>query len=408
MNNDPVHSLRRMAILLPVLGLVALAGCATAPEEEAAPEPVAETSPLVMEPVAVVEMAKPAAPVVLAANHPERYVVVKGDTLWEISERFLRDPWRWPEVWQDNPQVANPHLIFPGDVLTLMMINGKPVIHVERGALAQAAGVTSTPVDSAAAVVTPLDSSGRPLKVVKLSPQVREIDLEKAIPTISMDAIRQFLNQSMVVELQDMERAPYVVAFADEHMAGGSGYRIYAQGIKDPEPGNYMVVHPNKEYLDPDTGEKLGHEAIFLANADIERMSDPVTMMLHGAKREVLRGDRLIPGNADPLNHSFMPHPPASEVKGKIISVFDAVNQIGQHQVVVLNLGRREGMEPGHVLAAYQDGEMVRDEVAGKMVKLPDERAGIIMVFRTFDKVSYGLVMRATRAIHLYDTVTNP
>lgn len=418
MNNDNVQSLRQFLNIIPIFAFVAFAGCASTPEEEEevvyeqpaaaeapAPAPVATTTPVPARAVAA-----PAEPIVLAPNHPERYVVVRGDTLWDISGRFLRDPWRWPEVWQGNPQVANPHLIFPGDVLMVSTIDGRPVMQVARGPAAVAAGVT----DGGTVAITerpapiPRDSSGRPLSVVRLSPQVREIELEKAIPTIPMDAIRQFLEGSIVVGNGELDKAPYVVSFADEHMSGGTGYRIYVRGVKDSDVGRYMVVRPGKEYRDPDSGAKLGREALYLAGAELERIGDPATMELVKGKREVLKGDRLIAGEPETFNYNFMPHAPAAETKGRVISVFDAVNQIGQHQVVVLNLGKRDGMEAGHVLAVFQDGEKVKDTVRGGSVKLPDERAGTVIVFRTFDKVSYALVTKAVRAIHINDRVKNP
>ncbi len=369
-------------------------------------EPVAE-APAVEEPTLAEPAVTPSAPPIeLAPNYPERYVVVKGDTLWDISGRFLRDPWRWPEVWQGNPQVANPHLIFPGDVLRVYIIDGRPVMQVERGEVAITAGVSD---GGATAPRVPTDASGRPLKVVKLSPQVRVIDLDKAIPIIPMDAISQFLERSVVIDESELDEAPYVLSLADEHVAGGTGYRLYARGIEeDAGVERYTVVRPGKEYIDPDSDEYLGKEALYLARAALVREGDPATLTMSHAKREVLRGDRLLQGEPETFNFSFMPHAPGDEVKGRIISVFDAVNQIGQHQVVVLSMGKREGMEPGHVLAVFRDGEMVRDPVRGGRVMTPEERAGTVIIFRTFDKVSYALVTNATRAMHLGDRVKNP
>jgi len=412
MNNDNVRSLRLLFNIIPIFAFVAFAGCASTPEEKGpAVEPTAEAAPAPAEEEpapapALVTPGQPAtptqtqaAPIVLAPHHPESYVVVKGDTLWDISGRFLRDPWRWPEVWQGNPKVANPHLIYPGDVLMIAMVNGRPVIYKA----GQPAGAAVPP----AVAPVPTDESGRPLTVVKLHPEVRVIELEKAIPTIPMDAIRQFLERSVVVK-DGLDNAPYVVAFADEHISGGTGYRLYARGVKNDGQSKYMVVRGDKEYVDPDTGERLGREALYLAGASLEREGDPATLTLYNAKREVLRGDRLLPGEPETFNYSFMPHAPAKGTKGRIISVFDAINQIGQYQVVALNLGKREGMEQGHVLAVFQDGAKVKDPVKGGTVKLPDERAGTVLIFRVFDKVSYALVMNSVRAIHLNDRVMNP
>lgn len=321
--------------------------------------------------------------IALNPSHPDSYVVVKGDTLWDISERFLREPWLWPEIWQINPQIENPHLIYPGDLISLVYVDGKPQLRLQRG--------------------------GHP--TIKLSPTAREERLDRAIPTIPIDAIKQFLNQPLVVENGELDTAPYVVESADEHLITGAGGRVYVRGITDTTQGRYGVYKPGDKLLDPDTKELLGIEAIFLGEATVQRFGDPATLSLDRTTREIGMGDRLKPVSSDEIHTSFLPHPPAAETKGRIISVYDGVTQIGRYQVVTINRGAREGMEVGHVLRIHQAGAEVKDKVTpapNDTVILPDEDAGLLMLFRIFDKVSYGLVMEATRPIHVLDYVKNP
>ena len=320
--------------------------------------------------------------IALNPNHPDTYVVVKGDTLWDISGRFLRDPWLWPEVWQVNPQIANPHLIYPGDVISLVYIDGKPVLRVNRGH-----------------------------PTVKLSPTAREERLDRAIPTIPIDAIKQFLTQPLVVGEGELEAAPYVVDSADEHLVTGAGDRIYVRGITDTSAGRYSIFKPGDKLLDPDTDEVLGIQAIFLGEGTVQKFGDPATLFLERTTREVGIGDRVKPIAADEIHASFLPHPVPADTQGRIIAVHDGVSQIGQYQIVVVNRGAREGMEVGHVMRIQQAGADVKDKVTpapNDTVVLPNEDAGVLMLFRTFDKVSYGLVMEATRPIHVLDYVTAP
>ncbi|MEZ5541236.1 MAG: LysM peptidoglycan-binding domain-containing protein [Pseudomonadota bacterium] len=322
-----------------------------------------------------------AADVVLNPDHPDQYVVVRGDTLWDISARFLRDPWLWPEVWYVNPQVANPHLIYPGDILNLVYVDGRPQIQATRG------------------------------RDVKLSPQIRTESLENAIPTIPLDAIKQFLTRVIVVDKDEMENSPYVVQSADEHVISGAGDRIYVRGIESRDYTLFDVYKPGGPYIDPDTGEILGYEALYAGSGPVQSFGDPTTVKLTETTREVRVGDRLRPADrSDPVVH-FQPHAVPAGTEGHIISVIDGVTEIGQFNVVALDLGTREGMEIGHVLRVFQQGDVIEDPVSskyGKTVRLPDEEAGVVMIFRTFDKVSLGLIMSATRAIHVNDFVRTP
>ena len=321
-----------------------------------------------------------AADVVLNPNHPDRYVVVKGDTLWDISAMFLREPWYWPEIWYANPQVTNPHWIYPGDILTLVYVDGKPQLRLDRG-------------------------------TVKLSPKIRVENLDEAIPTIPIDAIKQFLTKPLVVSQEQLDRAPYVVSGADEHVITGSGDRVYVRGIEGEDVGLFDLFEPGGPLIDPDTGELLGYEAIYVGEGAVKRFGDPATLLLPETTREVRVGNRLWPASQDKPITQFTPRPAPPGTEGRIISVMGGVREIGQFNVVAINRGTADGMEIGDVLKIFQTGETIRDTVGGKraeMVKLPDEEAGVLMVFRTFDRVSFCLVMEATRAMHVLDSVRTP
>ena len=319
-----------------------------------------------------------AEPVALNPAHPERYTVVKGDTLWDISALFLRDPWLWPEVWYVNPQVENPHLIYPGDELVLTYRDGRPLITLNRRN--------------------------------KLSPQVRATPIDAAIPTIPIDAIAQFLTRPYVMDEHELDEAPYVVHFLDDHIVGGAGISFYARSIMEDDPARYTIVRPGKAYEDPVTEEILGYEATFIGDADLKRTGDPAKLFIASSELEVILGDRLIKAEEDEPLANFQPRAPEGDIEGRIISVLNGVSQIGQYNVVVLNKGARDGLEPGHVMTILQGGNEVRDVVQGRgeTVTLPLEEAGVLMVFRTFEKVSFALVMRATKPLHVLDWVRPP
>jgi len=319
--------------------------------------------------------------VALNPNHPERYVVKKGDTLWDISGLFLQYPWHWPEIWQANPQVENPHLIYPGDELTLVYRDGRPVLELSRG-----------------------------LQTYKMSPQVRELQLAQPIPTIPYKDLKPFLSKPRVVGDEVMDSAPYIVAGANERLISGAGDIVYARGVVGEAGDDFSVFRGGKAYVDPNTKEILGYEAIYTGDATVKAIGDPATMDLTYTNREVNIGDRLLEAEIDDFELNFFPRAPDTPMDGLIISVFDGVSQIGQYQIVVVNLGLRDGLEAGHVLSLYKAGQTIRDVVSqdrSEMVTLPDEHAGEAMVFRLFDKVSYAIVMRATSALNLYDRVAS-
>ncbi|MES9816296.1 MAG: LysM peptidoglycan-binding domain-containing protein [Candidatus Thiodiazotropha sp.] len=316
--------------------------------------------------------------VALNPSHPERYTVVKGDTLWDISSMFLRDPWLWPEVWYVNPQIENPHLIYPGDEIVLTYRDGRPVLQLSRKN--------------------------------SLSPRVRATPLDQAIPTIPIDAIAPFLTRPYVVDENELEKAPYIVHFLDDHIVGGAGISYYARSIMEERPIQYAVVRPEKPYKDPDTGEILGYEALYVGTSELKRTGDPAKLLLTSSDMEAIIGDRLIKEQEDEPLIDFQPRVPENPIEGRIISVLNGVTQIGQYNVVVLNKGANVGLEAGHVLRILQGGEAIRDIVKGRgeTVTLPLEEAGHLMVFRTFEKVSFALVMDATKPLHVLDWVRTP
>lgn len=321
----------------------------------------------------------------LNPRHPETYVVRRGDTLWDISAMFLRDPWYWPEIWQVNPEVANPHLIYPGDVLSLTYVDGRPVIRREPSA----AGNSE-----------------------RLSPRVRSEPLEEAIPTVPFEAIRAFLSRPVVLDREQLDSLPYIVAHR-EGLMGSSGRDVYVRGPEGFSNGEvFNVVHAGDRLVDPDNGDVIGYEGIYVGQGRVRREGDPATLRLTESSREALVGDYLLEEeNISPID--FLPRAPEEPIEGRIISVVDGVSMVGQYQVVVINRGARHGLEPGHVLRAFQSGDTIRDPTRGRgnfgeKVQLPDEPAGIMMAFRTFDRISYALIMEATSEIRLHDAVRNP
>lgn len=315
----------------------------------------------------------------LKAGHPQEYVVKKGDTLWAISGMFLREPWQWPELWYYNPQVENPHLIYPGDVLRLIWQDGKPML--VRGG-----------------------NNG----VVKLSPEMRISDLGDAIPAIPLDAIAPFLTRSRILAPEELEGAPYVLAGERGNIVAGAGDQVLGRGDFSGLE-NYGVYRQGQVYRDPVTGEVLGVEAKDIGTANVLRSEgDITTLALNRSTEEIRRADRFLPMERRELHARFEPKAPETDVEGFIIAVEGGVTQIGSMDVVTLNLGERDQVEAGDVMAIHTAGVMVRDPITNERVKAPDVRAGILMVFRTFEKASYALVLKAEQALRVGDRVTAP
>lgn len=347
----------------------------------------------------------------LADNPPSRYVVKKGDTLWDISAKFLKDPWQWKSVWENNRStIKNPHLIYPGDVIILQMIDGLPSLSILRES------------------VVHQPNHKNQLKQ-KLSPKVLVEPLDKsAIETIPLGKIAPFLNQPLVIENKALSTAPRIIAGPDNRVILSPGSRIYVRNLKDKSPLDWQVYRKGEALIDPDTKTKLGYEAIYLGDASVTRYGDPATATITKAKEEILVDDRLSPSHATHPIH-FMPSAPEHAVKGRIMHIYGGVGEAGPNSIVTINRGKKNGIKVGHVLAINRKGRTVKDkallraddELKAKMleyatekdttkaqIKLPDERVGLMMVFRTFDHVAYGLIMQASDPINPLDTVINP
>ncbi|VAW92668.1 Uncharacterized protein with LysM domain, COG1652 [hydrothermal vent metagenome] len=377
--------------ILLLLGMWGLVGCSSTQKAEPKPAPVpAEQAAPVEDEVTTTPMQAEADTQVSAItrDYPDRYVVKKGDTLWDIAAKFLKSPWLWPEVWNINPKIRNPHLIYPGDVVVLHYVDGQPFLTLEG-----AGGVLPPP---------------KGIDTVKLSPRVHAEPLEKAITTIPRSAIDAFLYAHRIIGERELEYAPYIVSSFEQHLISGPGHKIYARRLENPKTTGFQVVRPGATYRHPVTNEILGYEAINLGESNLIKIGKPSTLRINRAFLEILDGDYLLPLNKERKTINFLPKAPNKKVKGYIISVINGVTDVGQNNVVALSLGSREGMEEGDVLDIYQGGVTVRDRKVNEKVKLPDEKAGILMVFRVFDKVSYALVLEATRVLHVLDVVQNP
>jgi LysM repeat protein len=326
---------------------------------------------------------------------PKSYTVKRGDTLWGIASMFLRDPWLWPEVWYINPQVPNPHLIYPGDTLALAYgANGRPQIRLERGGAA------------------------------RLDPRLRGDPIDGAIPTIPYSTIQAFLSRPSILTTDQVKHAPYVLAFHNDHEVAGSGNEIYVRNLATAQTNaRYSVVHIGDPLRDPDDGKVVGYQGVYTATALVSKPGEVTKAVLIDTARETLRGDKVMTtDNTMPLN--FVPMAPRNNVHGSIIAVVDGTDLIGQYQIVAINRGLRDGIANGTVLAIDRAGARVRDVYGNgasftrkaqdvstsfaKRVELPDERTGTLLVFRTFDRVSYALILAATDTIQLRDVVHNP
>lgn len=360
----------------------------------------------------------------LKKNHPERHVVVKGDTLWGISSKFLKDPWLWPKVWQLNrSQIKNPHLIYPGDVVFLDYSSGKPELRLLRETITLQPGVVEEPLDKV------------------------------AISTIPLNVIAPFLSQPLVIEKDQLANSPRIIAGQDNRVVLSPGTKIYINKIEEEDGLDWFVYRPGQTLIDPDSKETLGVEATYLGDARITKYGEPASANISKAKEEIFTKDRLVPAGDEAITN-FVPHAPDTEIKGRIIKIYGGLAEAGPESIVAISRGSQDGVEIGHVLAINRYGRVIKDPEPSKeaidksatksklkelnfevskdadgkpivnfekntekngglilepgMIKLPDERVGLMMVFRVFDRISYGIIMQASEPVNTKDAVQTP
>jgi hypothetical protein len=367
--------------------------------------------------------------IALKEGHPDRHVVVKGDTLWWISARFLKDPWLWPKVWQLNrSQIKNPHLIYPGDVIVLDLSSGQPQLKLLRQTITLEPGV----------VVEPLDQA--------------------AISTIPLNVITPFLSQPLIIEKDQLAESPRIIAGPDNRVVLSTGTRVYINEIEEDADLNWFIYRPGDSLIDPDSKEVLGVEATYLGDLRVKKFGKPATAEVVKAKEEIFVKDRLVP-SGDEVITNFTPRAPEIQINGRLLKIYGGLAEAGPESIVSINRGSQDGVEVGHVLAISRYGRIIKDpeptkadkEKASKAeanakpklkelnfdvssgedgktivnfekekkesapialepgyIKLPDERVGLMMVFRVFDRISYGLVMQANEPINTLDSIHNP
>lgn len=324
----------------------------------------------------------------LAPDAPSEYTVVKGDTLWGIAGKFLKDPWKWPQIWQMNQdRVKDPHWIYPGDVIRLDRSGAYPTLSVGGaggGGQAQAAA-----------------------NVVRVEPRVRVEPLATAVPSIPASAIGPFLTHPLIIEANGLDDAPTIVATEESRVVLSAGDLAYVDRIGTSAPLNWQVFRAGVPMRDPESGEVLGYEAKYVGDARVRRFGNPTTLEITRARQEINRGDKLTP-TRDTAFPTFIPRAPSQQVRGVIMAVDGGVSEFGQYAIVTLNRGARDGMERGHVLDILQTGRQARDPYTERRETLPDTYAGRVMVFKVESTVSFALVMSADRAIHVLDKAEKP
>jgi hypothetical protein len=355
--------------------------------------------------------------IALKNDHPDRHVVVKGDTLWGISAKFLKDPWQWPSIWKLNrAQIKNPHWIYPGDVIVLDMSSGTPQLRLLHETITLQPGAVEEPLD------------------------------KTAISTIQINVIAPFLSQPLVIEKDQLDKSPRIIAGQDNRVVLSPGTRIYINRIEEGDSLNWYIYRPGDNLVDPDTKKVLGVEATYLGDSKITKYGEPASADITKAKEEIFTKDRLVP-TGDEVVTNFVPHAPDSAISGRIIKIYGGLAEAGPQSIVTISRGSADGIEIGHVLAINRYGSVIKDseyvkekdskpklkelnfdvshDAEGKpivnfkkesdslvlepgMVKLPDERIGLLMIFRVFENVSYALVMQASKPINTLDAVTTP
>ena len=321
-----------------------------------------------------------AEPLTLVDNPPDRHVVVPGDTLWGISGKFLKEPWRWPEIWRMNKaEIKNPHRIYPGDIIVLDASGGDPRLRIAK------------PVNE------------------KLQPKIYSQPAQQAISSIPPNIIEPFISQPLVIEPGAHDGLARIVATQEDRMMVGTGDEAFVSGIPDASVEKWHVFRPGKPLKDPETGEIVAHEAFFLGNARLIKPGEPAAVRITLAKEEITRGDRLLP--APPPNIiAYAPHRPEQPVAARIMSIYGGVNEGGSNSVVSLNRGSAAGLEVGHVVALYRKrvSQAIDSDGRRTQTPIPDERYALAFVFRVFERVAYALVVDASKSVIVGDVARNP
>ncbi len=343
----------------------------------------------------------------LAPDHPDRYTVQKGDTLWDISTRFLKSPWQWPKIWKANDQIKNPHLIYPGDVVVLRYVNGQPELTVLRNEKMPLAAGAPEEKPTADAPLPPL-AAGSTGRTEKLSPSLHVESLDAAIPTIPPNAILPFLTYPLAISENELEKAGYITTGLDDRIALGDGSEFYARGLKANNDEFFHIFRRGDKIKNPETGELLAYEAVYLGDARKLEPGDPSKLVVTSVRQEIQKTDRLLSAPPRASLPYYYPSAPTKQVHGYIALAVNGVAEIGSLSVVAITLGKRDGMQEGHVLRVMRHAGEHRDPVTRDKYKLPEEESGLVMIFRVYDKVSYALVMRSTRPIHIRDAVVTP
>lgn len=320
-------------------------------------------------------------------HYPQKYVVQKGDTIYEIASKYLNKPWQWRKIWHDNPHVKNPKRLYPGTVLTLQYFDGKPHLTVSR------------------------------YGTYKLSPQARPRPAQKAIPPIHLSEIKPFLNNSRVLDTDELSNAGYVVAYKGEHLRGGQDEQVYVKNLEAQSKGgkhntlSYAIYRPDGVYSSPTSPKEcLGYKATYIGNAQLVKTGDPATVELTQITQGVQIKDRLLPNNKQEFELYFEPKAPNKAVSGQIIDIIGGLDQVASNQVIVIDSGKSDKLEAGDVIAINLKPRVIRDpmHIEDELITLPTARIGEAMIFRTFSHTSFALVIRATRSIKIGDNYTNP
>jgi len=345
-------------------------------------------------------------------NAPDRYVVIKGDTLWEISNKFFKDPWKWPQIWGLNKElIKDPHWIYPGNLIVLDPAT--KTLHL--GELPKP-GDTQTgevalvpdlpPATDSAATTSPIEITTNDSQIQKLKPKIRLINGEHdVIASIPANIIGPFLNKPLVIENEAIDGAPTLIGSVENRNLLSFGDTAFATCMPDDKGPLWQLYRPGKALKDPDTDETLGYEAIYLGDASVQKYDAISTLTITKSVLDIQKGDNFVQSSIG-LPNNFIPRSPSHKIRAKVISIYGGVNQAGQNAVITLNKGMRDGLENGHVLALYKESEA--SKYKGETYTLPALRYGLVFVFRTFDKVSYALVMQVQRSVKISDSLETP